>query len=997
MREVTVTKRSRFGGYVGLFTCALVALVVFSASPALAQEIVASGARSADGLWQSASDQSLPAAQRRADFIGPYGVMQLNRSALDSLLARAPNENDANRAAQPVLVTLPLPDGRFIPFSIEESPILAPEIAAAFPDIKTYRGSSLEDPTATARLDITPAGFHAMVIAAGGTVYIDPYTAGDLVNHVSYDKASLRRPDAPFRDLVEGETGLSRVYTDLPILNGTVRRTYRLALSATAQYVTAAGGTQIAALARMTTSVNRVNGIYEREVAVRLTLLTGTAGSPLALISTDPADYTNLSDSTMLGQNQARVDSIIGAANYDIGHVFGTGDGGVAYLGVVCYAPLKAGGVTGLPNPVTDAFDVDYVAHEIGHQFGGNHSFNGTAGNCGTRSASHAFEVGSGSTIMGYAGICAVENTQLNSNDLFTFDSLNEVTAFITTGDGSTCGVATATGNTLPVVTVPAASYTVPKETPFTLTAAASDINGDALTYIWEQHDLGTASSSVVTASTDSGNRPLFRSYVPTTNPSRTFPSLPYILNYANVPPQTYACSSTRTCLTGEVLPSLGRTMNFEVTVRDNRAQGGGIATAQTQVVVNAGVGPFAVTSPNNAVAWPALSTQTVTWSVNGANTLAANVRISLSLNGGATFPITLAASTPNDGTQAVTMPNRSTTRGRIKVEAVGNVFFDISNTDLSITGGAGGLADLAVGFGPANGLWLGHNPGDLSPEWTKIHAVSPTVMAAGDFDGNGQSDLAAVFPGYGVWIWTNNTSWVALHPLDATNIVTADLDGNGQDEIILKFANYGIWVRYNDASWTQLHVLDPSALVAGNIDGDADGRADLVVNFPGYGVWAFMNDATWVQVHGTDVNDMQVADMDGNGQDDVVLSFPGLGIWVRTNNSAWSKLHAQTSAGMTAGNIDGDGQGRKDLVINFPGVGVWTYFNNSSWVKLHAANASKLTASDLNGDGLDDVIFNFPGYGAWLWMDNASYVQLHGADAQGFAVGQFDSNRPRP
>ena len=181
------------------------AVALLTARPVSAQQIVGAGARSADGLWQVATDQNLPAGQRRADLTGPYAVVQLNRTALDALLALAPNENDLARAAQPVVVTLPLPDGRFSRFRIEESPILAPELAAAFPDIKTYRGSSLDDPTATARLDITQAGFHAIVLAAGGTVYVDPYAPGDLVNHVSYDKASLQRPDTPFRDFVEGD------------------------------------------------------------------------------------------------------------------------------------------------------------------------------------------------------------------------------------------------------------------------------------------------------------------------------------------------------------------------------------------------------------------------------------------------------------------------------------------------------------------------------------------------------------------------------------------------------------------------------------------------------------------------------------------------------------------------------------------------------------------------------------------------------------------------
>jgi len=660
------------------------------ARAASAQQPIVGGARSADGLWQAASDQAVAAALRRQDLSGPYAVAQLNRAGLDALLAQAPLETDAAaRATTVVVITLPLPDGGFARFRIEESPILAPELAVQYPAIKTYRGSGLDDPTATARLDVTPRGFHAMIASPGRTVYVDPYTPGDLLNHVAYDKSSLR-PGGRTPDVVfEHAAAAARPYNQFPIVNGTVLRTYRLALAATYEYTVAAGGTKAAALSRMTTSMNRVNGIYERELAVRMTLATGSAGDPTALIHDSSLDpYTNDDGVQMLTENQVEVDAVVGPANYDIGHVFSTGGGGVAYIGAVC-ASFKAGGVTGLPNPVGDVFDVDYVAHEMGHQFAGNHTFNGTDAACsgGTRSASHAYEVGSGSTIQGYAGICASEDTQQHSSDFFNFESLNEMTAFITSGGGATCGTATATGNSVPVVTAAGATFTIPAQTPFTLTASGSDANGDTVTYIWEQHDLGTASNNAASASSDDGSRPLFRSYSPTTSPSRTFPSLTYVLNNTNQPPITYNCSGF-TCLTGEVLPSTGRTMTFHVTARDNRAGGGAINTAETQVVVNNTTGPFSVTAPNTNVTLAGNSPSTVSWAVMGSNALAANVRILLSTDGGNTFPTVLLASTANDGTEAVTVPNTPTATARIKVEAVGNIFFDISDTNFTIVTG---------------------------------------------------------------------------------------------------------------------------------------------------------------------------------------------------------------------------------------------------------------------------------------------------------------------
>ena len=228
------------------------------------------------------------------------------------------------------------------------------------------------------------------------------------------------------------------------------------------------------------------------------------------------------------------------------------------------------------------------------------------------------------------------------------------------------------------------------RSTPFTLTASGSDANGDTITYDWEQRDFGNPSANVFSASTDDGTRPIVRSYLPTTSPSRTFPKLQYILNNANTPPQTYSCAAgSGACLTGEILPTTSRTMNFHVTARDNRAGGGGIATASTTVTSSTLAGPFVVTAPNTAVSTSAKSGLAVTWNV--ANTTAApvstaNATISLSTDGGLTFPTVLIASTLNDGTQLVYVPNTPTTQARIKVQGAGNVFFDVSNTNFTIT-----------------------------------------------------------------------------------------------------------------------------------------------------------------------------------------------------------------------------------------------------------------------------------------------------------------------
>ncbi len=561
-----------------------------------------------DNVWKEIDDSELK--NRPAErLVEPnfYRTFRINKTALQTIFDKTPLEDfSSNRTSQTIL-TLPLPDGTFSRFRIQESPIMEAGLAVKYPNLKTYIAQGIDVPTATARISYTPTGFRAMILSGKGSIMIDPYAKGDTDNYISYAKADVNRENLfvcefedqlsfvgdSYKEMLDfGQTGES-------VISGSTLRTYRLALAATGEYTNVfrqGGDTDAQAKARALEQqviiMTRVNGVYEKDLAIRMVLIANND----AIIYTDPNTdpYTNNNGGTMLTENTNNLNTVIMTANYDIGHVFSTGGGGVATLNGPC-GGNKARGVTGLPNPTGDAFSIDYVAHEMGHQWGANHTFNGAVSNCsgGNRSSGSAYEPGSGITIMAYAGICTTQNLDRHSIDTFHVKSLEVIVAFSQTGGGNACAVSTATGNTPPMVTsVGGTSFNIPKQTPFALTASGTDAENDSITYDWQQYDLGGATGTTAVPNTDSDGtaRPIFRPYLPTESPTRYFPSLQYILNNANVPPSTYTCSGF-TCLTGELLPAITRTMNFQVVARDNRINGGGINTATVQVMVDGNSG----------------------------------------------------------------------------------------------------------------------------------------------------------------------------------------------------------------------------------------------------------------------------------------------------------------------------------------------------------------------------------------------------------------------
>jgi hypothetical protein len=626
-------------------------------------------------LWSDISESSIVLVGEKLINPSVYRTVALNVNDMKELINRAPMEFSREAINNPIIVPFPFPDGSFQNFYCVESPVMHPDLAARYPEIKTYVGHGIDDRRANVRFDFTPHGFHAMIHSPEGNVFIDPHNRGDIENYIVYytkdfqkegefDECQLLIEDGRLPEL----NYLKEIKTLTP--TGPQLRTYRLALAATGEYTQFHGGTVARGLAAVVTTVNRVVGVYETEVAVRMILIANNDQLIFTNSGTDP--YTNNNGSTMLSQNQTTVDNIIGSANYDIGHVVSTGGGGVAYLGVVCVSGWKARGVTGSSQPIGDPFDIDYVAHEMGHQFSGNHSFNGTASSCGggNRNASTAYEPGSGTTIMAYAGICGAHNTQTHSDPYFHTVNFDEIVNYTNFGSGNGCAVITSTGNNAPSVNALTGGFYIPKSTPFALTGSATDIDGDPLTYSWEEFDLGAGGAP----NSPSGNAPIFRVFNPTTSPTRTFPKLSSLLNNSSV--------------IGEILPTYSRNLTFRFVARDNKAGAGGVSYASVAFAVDGNSGPFLVTSPNTNVSWPANSSQEITWDISNTNAApvnCANVNILLSVDGGNTYPFTLASNTANDGVEAVLLPDNPSAIARIKVEAADNVFFDISNVNFTI------------------------------------------------------------------------------------------------------------------------------------------------------------------------------------------------------------------------------------------------------------------------------------------------------------------------
>ena len=682
-----------------------------------------------NNLWTEVGGATKEAFRNtgKAGFPQELRLIRLNRSLAASAQAMAPAEaNDKSKLAG-VSFDIPLPDGTFLNAAIIETQVLSVQLSLQYSQIKTYQ---LVQPGTTrmlGKITITPEGVNGIIFTESGTMYLSPVGASYPDVHMVYAVKDVKGTNQ-LSCYQEGDPKSTNVPDQMNVPLGDCQlRTYRIAISTTGEYTFWAGG-QGGAIAAATVTVNNVSAIFERDAAIRLTIVTNNA-----LIYTDstldPFTEPPSLGPTTLNQNHAAQVSVLGSGSFDLGMVLHRGwNGGIAALSSVCNAANKGRAASGLnfgtgSNPIAGPqgplFD-GVVAHEIAHQFSAQHTFAAVNGGCvGNNNIATAWEPGGGSTLMGYAGVCAGNSYQNNTDLYFHGGSISQIISYATSGSGS-CAVTTSLSNNAPTITVPANAYTIPRSTPFTLTATASDAEQSSLQFNWEQLDGGLATSTPPNATDVTG--PNFRSFPYNSSSSRTFPRIQDII--------------AGTTSAYEVLPSVTRTLNFRVTVRDEAAGGGCAAMENIAVTTSAAAGPFIVTSQSSPTSWVAngSNTATITWNVAGTNAApvnTANVAILFSTDGGLTYPYTILSGTPNDGSQVITIPNLVTNTGRIRVQAVNNVYFNINTAAITISSAC---AAEGTTFAPANNVTAPRGDASLdlalTPQYGSVVTISGTLAA---------------------------------------------------------------------------------------------------------------------------------------------------------------------------------------------------------------------------------------------------------------------------
>ncbi len=620
------------------------------------------------------SDAFVPAA---------YSLFTLDEITFKKLIAKAPNEKNAFASASNCIISIPISENKTERFRLAEAPVMESQLAKKHPDIKSYSGQGLDDPHKFIRCDITPLGFHGMIVSAdNNTIYINPVNKEANIYAV-YARNENDKTTGTFQcELAASLPQSEKITANKTAPEGNaddgMLRQSRLALCCTGEYSRFfMTGSEITTqdsintvMAAITTDLVRANQVFERDFGIRLVFVANEDTIIFLNPATDPFNNSNLNNAC-----QSTCDKRIGNAGYDVGHVLhkGSDNGNAGCIACVCKTGSKGGGQTTYHDPsLVDYLVIDYWTHEMGHQFGANHTF--TYYSEGTNAQ---IEPGSGSTIMGYAGITGSTDVQPHSDDYFNCASIAQVSNYFKTVAGG-CAASRVTGNHAPKANG-GQDRIIPMLTPFFLKGLGTDEDaGDALSYIWEQADALESGSNTFPKAT-SVKGPVFRSVKYSRSPVRFFPDEETI-------------HSGATSNKWEALSSVSRDLNFRFTVWDNHAGAGNNASDDVLVQVTNLAGPFKVTAPNTRAALNARSVQTIKWDVANTNAAPVNcsaVKILLSIDGGRTYPIVLAANTPNDGRETVSIPNNLTTRARVAIRAIGNIFFDVSDVNFTIQAAA--------------------------------------------------------------------------------------------------------------------------------------------------------------------------------------------------------------------------------------------------------------------------------------------------------------------
>lgn len=599
------------------------------------------------------------------------GVYQLDeKSFLEDL-----KKIDENKVAS-VKMSFPCAGDRFRTFDVSTYSVMDKELAAKYPLIKTYRGGEINGGGSKVCISVTPLGTQVLIREFGGDdVFIDIVEGSKNSYTVKARSENTRLNPGKCLGIEDDiKMGDKTVFSSIKDVNNLVAdgklREYRLAIATTVEYSNfqlRRGKKQEAdlytkksiVLSAVVMTVNRLNSILESDLGIKFQLVKDN--DKIIFIDNNPFEHNYLS--ALIDDSQKVIDGAIGFDNYDLGHTMSTGAGGLASLGGLG-TNRKAKGVTGSYAPFGDSYDVDFVLHEIGHQLGATHTFSNYSG--GAASLGTLYEPGSGSTIMGYAGMSA-PNIQDYSDGYFHFISLIQMRYVITSQ--SNVGKVIQNKVTVPIVNA-GKNYVIPYGTPFKLSGNVENAKGLKLVYNWEQADKALLTQPAQPEYTEGTN---FRSLKPSISSERYFPNFKDVLD-GNLKP------------TWEVLPTVAREMNFVFTARNLTDINGGQTVSDGMAIKVINTGPFQIKSFGNlssdgTIALEANKEAMIEWDVAGTNYNEINTKyvdIYYSDDDGASFQL-LRKTVPNIGRVMIWVPGKISDKCRIMVQAVNNIFYTVS------------------------------------------------------------------------------------------------------------------------------------------------------------------------------------------------------------------------------------------------------------------------------------------------------------------------------